>query len=128
MQCLERARMCAYGPAHHGRPPTGGCWDVIGRDEILRVEERITGVPRPNQRAPPATGVGRLESISASLQELKDSSCGPDLAICTADPDDRPFFIHKDWSLRGCGAILTQYDDDYREYIIAAISRTLLPA
>ena len=64
---------------------------------------------------------------SKAFQSLKSSLCKPGLAIRTAD-SGRPFFLHTDWSVRGCGAILTQYDDDDREYIVAAISRTLLPA
>ena len=64
---------------------------------------------------------------SQAFQSLKSSLCKPGLAIRTADPS-RPFFLHTDWSIRGCGAILTQYDPDDREYIVAAISRTLLPA
>ena len=40
---LERARRC-YGKSHGGRPPTGGCWDLIGYKELLRMEQRITGV------------------------------------------------------------------------------------
>ena len=42
-QSLERARRC-YGKSHGGRPPTGGCWDLIGYKELLRMEQRITGV------------------------------------------------------------------------------------
>jgi hypothetical protein len=42
MQTLERARL-TYGRSHGGRPPSGGCWDVIGYKEVLRMEERITG-------------------------------------------------------------------------------------
>jgi len=42
VQTLERARL-AYGRSHGGRPPSGGCWDVIGYKEVLRMEERITG-------------------------------------------------------------------------------------
>jgi hypothetical protein len=56
MQCLERARAALYGPSppqHRGRPPTGGCWDVIGHAEIARIERRILGLT--NQRLQPLT-------------------------------------------------------------------------
>ena len=47
MRCLERARSAQGHAAAPGRPPLGGCWSAIGLEEILRQEERITGVKRP---------------------------------------------------------------------------------
>lgn len=59
-----------------------------------------------------------------AFQQLRAALCRPGLAIRNAD-HDRPFFLHCDWSIHGCGAILTQFDDNNQEYIIACRSRSL---
>ena len=51
-------------------------------------------------------------------------------ALCTApvlQPPrrDRRFIVHCDWSKRGIGAVLTQLDDDEREFVVCTTSRTL---
>jgi hypothetical protein len=44
-------------------------------------------------------------------------------------PDfDRPFMVHTDASLKAVGAVLTQRDDDGREYAVAYHSAKLTPA
>lgn len=54
-------------------------------------------------------------------------------ALCSAPvlrvPDwQRPFRVTTDWSKRAIAAILSQVDDEGREYVIAYASRTLTPA
>ena len=59
-----------------------------------------------------------------AFDQLRDQLCTPGLQLQTADPD-RPYTLYTDWSVRGMGAILAQFDNDGREYIVAAISRSL---
>ncbi|KAK3237780.1 hypothetical protein CYMTET_52162 [Cymbomonas tetramitiformis] len=58
-----------------------------------------------------------------ALQDLKDSLCS---GRCLRPIDyDRPLILYTDWSTYGIGAVLGQKDDDGKEYICMAISRSL---
>ncbi|KAK3284920.1 hypothetical protein CYMTET_7447 [Cymbomonas tetramitiformis] len=58
-----------------------------------------------------------------ALQELKDALCS---GRCLRPIDyDRPLILYTDWSTYGIGAVLGQKDDDGKEYICMAISRSL---
>ncbi|KAK3258664.1 hypothetical protein CYMTET_32294 [Cymbomonas tetramitiformis] len=58
-----------------------------------------------------------------ALQDLKDALCS---GRCLRPIDyDRPLILYTDWSTYGIGAVLGQKDDDGKEYICMAISRSL---
>ncbi|KAK3240018.1 hypothetical protein CYMTET_50097 [Cymbomonas tetramitiformis] len=58
-----------------------------------------------------------------ALQELKDALCS---GRCLRPIDyDRPLILYTNWSTYGIGAVLGQKDDDGKEYICMAISRSL---
>ena len=60
----------------------------------------------------------------SAFQELIEALCTPGLVIRPVDPS-RHLRVHTDWSGRGIGALLTQTQDDGREYVCAAASRSL---
>ena len=64
------------------------------------------------------------EKQQAAFEQMKRNLLRPGLAIRQAK-DDRPFLLHTDWSTQGIGCILAQQDDQGREYIVAAASRSL---
>ncbi|KAK3273273.1 hypothetical protein CYMTET_18479 [Cymbomonas tetramitiformis] len=58
-----------------------------------------------------------------ALQDLKDALCS---GRCLRPIDyDRPLILYTDWSTYGIGAVLGQKDNDGKEYICMAISRSL---
>jgi hypothetical protein len=59
-----------------------------------------------------------------AYQQLKDCLCDPTAALKRADMD-QPFLVHTDWSKKGIGAVLGQFDTSGLEFIIACISRSL---
>ena len=60
----------------------------------------------------------------AAYQALKDLMTKPGRVLRPVDPT-RPLVLHTDWSVRGIGAVLGQTDEEGREYMCAAISRSL---
>ena len=57
-----------------------------------------------------------------AFQELKDRlSSAP---ILRRPIRGRPFQLHTDWSMLGLGAVLTQMDDEGREFVVAYASRS----
>eukprot|EP00854_Cymbomonas_tetramitiformis_P011003 gene11003-biopygen11283 len=59
-----------------------------------------------------------------ALQDLKDSLCAG-RCLRPIDYDSRLILLYTDWSTFGIGAVLGQKDDDGKEYICMAISRSL---
>ena len=59
-----------------------------------------------------------------AFEKLKAAMCTPGLVLRTPD-SDKPYYVHTDWCKNGIAALLTQYDDEGREFIVAAISRSL---
>ena len=57
---------------------------------------------------------------------LKATLCKEGNALRNPDPS-RPFIVHTDWSQAGCSAVLGQIDDDGKEYLVAALSRSNSP-
>ena len=59
-----------------------------------------------------------------AFQRLKAELTAPGRVL--RNPDfNRPFILHTDFSNRGISAVLSQQGDDGREYMVAAISRSL---
>jgi hypothetical protein len=64
------------------------------------------------------------ERQRAAYATLKREMTQPGLVLRPIDPS-RPLVVHTDWSVHGIGAVLGQRDDHGREYMCAAISRSL---
>jgi hypothetical protein len=64
------------------------------------------------------------ERQRAAYATLKREMTQQGLVLRPIDPN-RPLIVHTDWSVHGIGAVLGQRDDDGREYMCAAISRSL---
>mmetsp|Transcript_2017 Transcript_2017/g.5601 ORF Transcript_2017/g.5601 Transcript_2017/m.5601 type:complete len:689 (+) Transcript_2017:597-2663(+) len=59
MYALERARQGQFGSSTKpGLFPKGGCWDLIGRERMDRVEALIAGRPQAPRQAPPSAAEG----------------------------------------------------------------------
>lgn len=58
------------------------------------------------------------------LRELKNELCESGLALRHIDPK-KELLLHTDWSCHGIAAVLSQKDDDGKEYMIATASRSL---
>ncbi len=62
------------------------------------------------------------EAHDKAFQELKDKlSTAP---ILRRPIRGRPFQLHTDWSMLGLGAVLTQSDDEGKEFVVAFASRS----
>ncbi len=62
------------------------------------------------------------EAQEKAFQELKDKlSTAP---ILRRPIRERPFQLHIDWSMLGLGAVLTQFDDEGKEFVVAFASRS----
>jgi hypothetical protein len=59
----------------------------------------------------------------AGFDELKRQICTPGKVLRRVDPV-QPLILHTDWSAQGCAAVLGQVDEDGREYLCCAISRS----
>jgi RNase H-like domain found in reverse transcriptase/Reverse transcriptase (RNA-dependent DNA polymerase) len=59
-----------------------------------------------------------------ALSKIKNLICEEGRVVKRFDPE-KPLCLYTDWSCNGVGAILTQCDEQGREYIIACISRSL---
>jgi transposase InsO family protein len=64
------------------------------------------------------------ERQRAAYATLKREMTQKGLVLRPIDPN-RPLIVHTDWSVHGIGVVLGQRDDDGREYMCAAISRSL---
>jgi transposase InsO family protein len=64
------------------------------------------------------------ERQRAAYATLKREMTQEGLVLRPIDPN-RPLIVHTDWSVHGIGAVLGQKDDEGREYMCAAISRSL---
>ena len=64
------------------------------------------------------------EAEIVELRELKEALCEPGLALKHLDPK-RPIILHTDWSNYGIAGVLSQQDDDGKEYMVATCSRAL---
>ena len=79
--------------------------------------------------AKPLTMLTRLDQVwiwdddqERAFQKLKEVlSSAP---ILRRPIRGRPFRLHTDWSMLGLGAVLTQYDDEGREFVVAYASRS----
>jgi hypothetical protein len=62
------------------------------------------------------------EAQEKAFQELKDKlSTSP---ILRRPIRGRPFQLHTDWSMLGLGAVLTQFDDEGKEFVVAFANRS----
>ncbi|KAK3239672.1 hypothetical protein CYMTET_50418 [Cymbomonas tetramitiformis] len=102
----------------------------IGHNSIGAQEAKckaIQDLPRPQDKTGLRSILGMMnyyKGLDQALQDLKDSLCA---GRCLRPIDyDRPLILlYTDWSTYGIGAVLGQKEDDGKEYICMAISRSL---
>jgi len=64
------------------------------------------------------------ERERAELVQLKQDLCTPGKALRKFD-HTKPIVVHTDWSCYGISGVLSQIDEDGKEYLVACCSRSL---